>query len=116
MSFLDEIRKQPQHIREIMFGLCVITTVSVVGMIWFRSFEEDLFVLLNPELEKQDQFYAERSKRTPTVYANVTKAFGNLRATLYDAMGFFEDYNSKQIDVGEELEGEAHKLPLSGDK
>ncbi|MDP3697237.1 MAG: hypothetical protein Q8R55_04400 [Candidatus Taylorbacteria bacterium] len=116
MSFFDEIQKQPQHIREIMFGLCVITTVSVAGMIWFRSFEEDLFVLLNPEPEKQEQFYTERSKRTPTIYAIVTKAVGNLRATLYDAMGFLDNYNSKQIEIEEELEGEVYKLPLSGDK
>lgn len=117
MSFLDDIRKQPRHIREIMFGFCVVITVSLVGLVWFRSFEKDLFVMLNPELEKQEKFYAERKKRTPLVYASVTKALGNLRATLYDAFGFFDDYNSKQVQVEEEeYKGEAYKLPLSGDK
>lgn len=116
MSFLDDIRKQPRHVREIMFGLCVVTTVSLVGIIWFRSFEEDLFVLLNPELEKQQQFYAERDKRTPLLYANVAKAFTELRASMYNALGFLEDYNSKQVKIEEELNGEANTLPLSGDK
>ena len=99
-----------------MFALCVVTTISLVGIVWFRSFEEDLFVILNPEADKQEQFYAERSKRTPTVYANVTKAFGNLTATLYNAFGFLEDYSSKAVEVEEEYRGEVYKLPLSGDK
>lgn len=98
-----------------MFGLCVIITVSLVGMIWFRSFEEDLFVMLNPEPEKQEQFYAERAERMPTVYANITKAFGNLQAAFYNAFGFLDNYNSKEIEV-DQYEGEVRKLPLSGDR
>ncbi len=116
MSFLDEIKRQPQYVREIMFGLCVVITVSLVGLVWFRSFEENLFVILNPEPEKQAQFYAERDKRTPLVFANVTAALGNLRATVYSAMGFFKDYSSSQIKVEEDLKGDTHKLPLSGNK
>ena len=119
MSFLDDIRKQPRHIREIMFSLCVITTISLVGMIWFRSFEKDLFVMMNPEPEKQARFFAERDKRTPLIYADVTKAFVNLRATMYGALGFLDDYNSSQVKVEKddsEIKGETHMLPLSGDK
>ncbi len=98
-----------------MFGLCVVITISLVGLIWFRSFEENLFVMLNPEPEKQAQFYAERDKHTPIVFANVTAALGNLRATMYDALGFFKDYSSK-VKEDEELKGETHKLPISGNK
>lgn len=116
MSFLDEIKKQPRHVREIMFALCVITTVALTGMIWFHSFEENLFVLLNPEPEKQEKFYAERESRNPVIYANITKALGNMRATLYDAFGFLEESNSKEIKVEEEYVGETNKLPLSGDR
>ena len=116
MSFLDDIKKQPRHIREIMFGLCVITTISLVGLVWFRSFEEDIFVLINTDPVKQAQFYAERSGRTPTAYAAVTKALGNLRATMYNALGFLNDYNSNTIKVEEEYRGGSKQLPLSGDK
>ena len=116
MSFLDEIKKQPQHIRETMFVFCVIITISLVGIVWFRSFEEDLFVMLNPEPEKQDKFYASRQERTPLIYANLTKVLGNMRATLYDAMGFMEDYTSSGVGVEEEYKGDVHELPLSGDK
>ena len=101
-----------------MFGLCVVITISLVGIVWFRSFEENLFVLMNPEPEKQEMFYAEREKRTPVVYANVTKALVNMRASLYNALGFLNDYtsvNSDETDT-EELKGETYKLPLSGDR
>lgn len=99
-----------------MFAFCVIITVSLVGLIWFRSFEEDLFVMLNPEPEKQEQFYAERDARTPLVYASITKALGNMQAAIYDAFGFLDDYNSNEVKVEEAYTGEIHKLPLSGDK
>lgn len=116
MSFLEEIKKQPRHVREMMFGFCVITAISVIGMIWFRSFEEDLFVLLNPESEKQDKFYAERDQRTPVIYANLTKAVGDLRASLYNVLGFFEDYNSGRFEAEKEYKGRAYQLPISEDK
>ena len=99
-----------------MFGLCVVTTVSLIGMIWFRSFEEDLFVLLNPEPDKQAKFYAQRDQRTPILYANVTQAFTNMRASMYNALGFLQEYNTKQVEVEEELKGDVHELPLSEDK
>lgn len=116
MSFLNEIKKQPQHVREIMFGFCVIITVSLAGIVWFRSFEEDLFVMLNPEEEKQERFYAERDQRTPLIYASVVGALGDLRATIYNALGFFNDYSSSGTKQEPEYTGEVHKLPLSGDK
>ena len=98
-----------------MFALSVVITMSLIGIIWFRSFEEDLFVLLNPEPDKQERFYAEREKRTPTIYAKISDTMVGLRATIYNAMGFFDDYRTK-IEVEEEYIGEVQKLPLSGDK
>ena len=116
MKFLEDIKKQPQHIREIMFGLCVVITVSLVGVIWFRSFEKDLFVMLNPEPDKQAQFFAEMDAHQPLGYADLSKALGNLRASVYNAFGFMKNYNANQVDVEPEYTGEVHSLPLSGDK
>ena len=116
MSLLSDIQKQPRYIREIMFALCAIISISLVGIIWFRSFEKNLFVLMNPDPAKQERFFAERDQRTPLVYANITKSLGSLRAAMYDAFGFFGDYNSNQVKIGEDLKGETHQLPLSGDR
>lgn len=116
MSLIDDIQKQPRHVREVMFGLCVVITIALVGMVWFRSFEENIFVLINPDKEKQDLFFAERDKRVPVVYANVMNALGNMRAAVYDSLGLLEEMDSNEIVVEEELEGEVRKLPLSGDR
>jgi hypothetical protein len=100
-----------------MFAFCVIITISLVGIVWFRSFEEDLFVMLNPEPDKQEKFYALREQRTPLVYASLTSALVNMRATIYNAFGFFDDYSAeKTVNIEEELRGEVNLLPLSGDK
>src|SRR3990167_8399006 len=102
MSLLNDIRKQPRHVREIMFGLCVIITVFFIGMIWFRSFENI-----------QAKFYAEREKNAP-IYANLTKAMGELRAAIYSTLGFIDDYSSKGvINIESDLSGKAYKLPIS---
>src|SRR3989344_8703925 len=82
MSLLDDIRNQPRHMREIMFGFCVVITISLVGLIWFRSFEEDLFVLLNTDPKKQEQFFAERDKNTPALVASMRTSYEGLRAAI----------------------------------
>ncbi|OGM96337.1 MAG: hypothetical protein A3B86_04320 [Candidatus Yanofskybacteria bacterium RIFCSPHIGHO2_02_FULL_38_22b] len=116
MSLLNDIRKQPRHVREIMFGLCVIITVFFIGMIWFRSFEENVFVMLNTDENIQAKFYAEREKNAP-IYANLTKAMGELRAAIYSTLGFIDDYSSKGvINIESDLSGKAYKLPISEDK
>lgn len=73
-----------------MFAFCVIITISMVGLVWFRSFEENLFVLLNTDPEKQANFFAERAKNTPTLFASVQKSYDGLKATLSELLLFDE--------------------------
>ena len=115
MSLLNDIRKQPRHVREIMFGLCVVISVSLIGMIWFRSFEEDVFVLLNTDEAVRAKFYAEREKNAP-IYANMINAVGGLRATFYETLGLLEDSNSNGSAEGVEYQGKTYELPISEDK
>lgn len=115
MSLLDDIRNQPKHIREMMFAFCVIITVSLVGLIWFRSFEEDLFVLINPDPEKQAQFYANRDKNTPVLLAS----FNNTLATLRGAVSEIFLLGSDNVDKEESISKSSQKtylLPLPGKK
>src|SRR3989338_1293003 len=83
MSFLDEIRKQPRHHREIMFGLCVVTTISLVGMVWYNSFEKNLYVLLNPG-ENADQRFLAENKTVPSLLRNIGQTGKDLRAAFYN--------------------------------
>ena len=115
MSFLDEIKKQPQHIREIMFGLCVVTTISLVGMVWFGSFKNNLYVLLNPDQTIQQQLFASNSKvSNPSLFASISGSLKDLKATLLNVLNLNKgdtirvDNNSNPV--------KAYLLPLSGEK
>src|SRR3989344_7481167 len=90
MSFLDEIRKQPQHHREIMFGLCVVTTILLVGMVWYNSFEKNLYVLLNPG-ENADQRYLAENKTGPSLFGNLSKTGQDLKATFFNIFNLNSD-------------------------
>ena len=93
MSFLDEIRKQPKHHREIMFSLCVVTTVSLVGMVWYNSFEKNLYVLLNPGESANQKFLATanggapqnavaENKTVPSLLGDIGKTGQDLKAAF----------------------------------
>ena len=129
MSFLDEIRKQPQHHREIMFGLCVVTTISLVGMVWYNSFEKNLYVLLNPG-ENADQRYlatanggapskaGAENKNVPSLLGDMGKTGQDLKAAFLSIFNLTG--NDKKDDVIENMKindsGRVYTLPISEPK
>jgi len=121
MSFLDDIRKQPQHHREIMFGLCVVTTISLVGMVWYNSFERNLYVLLNPE-ENADQRFLAEDKSVPSLLGNISQTGKDLKATFYDifsSIGGLTGNDEKDIIIDNSKSNDSDKvytLPVSEKK
>ena len=117
MSFLDEIRKQPQHHREIMFGLCVVTTISLVGMVWYNSFEKNLYVLLNPG-DKADQRFLAQSKIAPSLLGNISQTGQDLKAAFYNVFNLTSN-DSKEIIIENKKvndSGKVYMLPISEKK
>ena len=116
MSFLDDIRKQPRHHREIMFSLCVVTTISLVGMVWFNSFQKNLYVLLNPG-EKTDQRFLAESKTTPSLFGSISQTGQDLKAAFYNIFNLTDSGNKKNIVIENNNDsGKVYTLPLSGKK
>ena len=116
MSFLDEIRKQPQHHREIMFGLCVVTTISLVGMVWYNSFEKNLYVLLNSG-ENTDQRYLAENKAIPSLLGDIGKTAQDLKASFYSILNLTgNDKNDIIIENINNDSGRVYTLPLSEKK
>ena len=114
MSFFEDVRKQPQHIREIMFGLCVVTTVSLVGMIWFNSFQEDMYALLNPEEAQQEKFLAQENQKS--LFGNLSKTLGDIKSTVSGFWGS-EGPGGKAGSGVEKIEtNKVYLLPLSEEK
>lgn len=83
MRWIDSIHKQPKRTRLAMFWLSVIATFSLVGSVWFRSVERNVYALLNPGQSVQEQFFA-GSQEVPSLFGDIRQAFGDLRASLTD--------------------------------
>lgn len=133
MSFLDDIRKQPRHHREIMFGLCVVTAVSLVGMVWYNSFQQNLYALLNPDQDTAQKFLATapsgilsktgaENKNTPSLFSNISQTGKDLRAAFYSIFNLNgeKEPNTEQTgdvdSTGTNDSGRVYLLPISGSK
>ena len=108
MSFLDELRKQPKHHRELMFGLCVVTTFSLVGMVWYNSFEKNLYVLLNPEEVTDQRNLATanggapskagaENKNVPSLLGDIGQTGKDLKASFYNIFNLTGDDKKDNI-------------------
>ena len=117
MSFLEDLRKQPRLHREIMFGLCVVTTISLVGMVWYNSFEKNLYVLMNPEEVSNQKNLAENTN-LPSLMGDIGKTGQDLKATFYSIFNFnSEDKNENVIErTNANGSGKVYLLPSSGSK
>lgn len=117
MSFLKDIRKQPEHIRKIMFGLSVITTFSFVGIIWFNSLQKTLVALMNTDSTTEKKL-AENNDGT-SLFGNIGQSFIDLtksmRATIGNVFNKQENIDMKE-DTKYDVQGSAHPLPLSDKK
>ena len=98
-----------------MFILSVVTTVSLVGLIWFRSFQKNLYVMLNPDQQQQEEFFATVDKNN-----DATSLFGYIGQTFKDTY-----QNAKSLISGEsagnddnpsynrDVNNKVHVLPVS---
>lgn len=113
MPLFHDIRSQPKHVRHIMFILSVMTAVSLVGVIWYGSFEHDLYVLLNSEKEYQEKFLAVKEQvQEPTLMAYIGESFQALQAGIYGLLNLQSD----TPDAKNKGESKVHLLPLSGER
>ena len=97
-----------------MFGLCVVTTVSLAGMVWFNSFKKDTYALLNPEDVQQERFLAQENQTS--LFGNLSETFKDIGATISGFWGS-NSFNSGTEQVIEKpSENKVYFLPLSEDK
>lgn len=117
MKLLDDIRKQPEETRNILFGLSVFITVLLVGAIWFHSFQKNLYVLLNSEEDVQ-KILAKEDNSVPSLFALVGQSVGDLKGLISDFLnsdGNLNNINSSK-DSDKTESGKVYVLPLSGSK
>ena len=106
-----EIRKQPQHIRELATILCTIAVVAVVVLVWYRSFQKDIYALLNPDqqIEAPDKFFAQESK---SLFGSILQVLDEGKAQISDL--FNQDGETNVINqTDSDSKNVPHPLPVS---
>lgn len=114
---IHEIRQQPHHVRELATILCTIAVVAVVALVWFHSFQKDIYGLLNPgdQPQAQDQLFAQQSQ---SMFGSIMNALNEGKAQI---SAFFSG-SASQTDVtntstsADTSSGVAHPLPVSGNR
>lgn len=97
-----------------MFGLSVFITVLLVGLVWFHSFQRNLYVLLNPE-DGLEKALAVESAPVPSLFSYIGQSMGEIKGLVFSLL----DQEESTIDNRGELErmrtksDKVHTLPLS---
>lgn len=119
MPLLQEIRKQPEHIRHIFMWLCVVIVFSMVSFVWFRSTQQTFVAMLHPEevrqLKEQNRL-AQEAGRSPL--ANLWSSWGLLRASLAELVTgpSLDLVNKEEAAPDQSQTVPTRSLPLSGNK
>lgn len=79
MKLLDEIRRQPSHIRKIFMWCMVVITFSVVGLTYVNSTRRQIVALMNPQ-ESSSVEEPTAPQRSP--FALVGDMVASLRANI----------------------------------
>ena len=119
MKLLHKIHAQPDHIRELIAGACTVVVVVIISMVWFHSFKQNLYTMLNPDQQVQNQFYANVSK-PQSIFASIGHTIKDTFAAISDTFGNIKA-GSQMINVesGNNAnggKGSAHTLPVSGNR
>ncbi len=119
MILLDEIRRQPEHIRHTFMWLCVVIVFSLVSFVWFRSTQQTFVAMLHPEeiqqLKEQNRL-AQEAGQSPL--ANLWSSWGALRASLTELVTgpSLDLVNKETVNPDQPKTAPVRSLPLSGNK
>lgn len=96
-----------------MFGLAVFITVLLIGMIWFRSFQKDLYVLLNPE-EDVEKMLAVQSAPVPSLFGFIWQTAGDVKGLVSGLFNGDANVANEHANNTNKIESDrVYTLPLS---
>jgi hypothetical protein len=115
-ALIHEIRQQPHHVRELATILCTIAVVAVVALVWFHSFQKDIYAMLNPgdQPQAQDQLFAQQSQ---SLFGSLISTLGEGKAqisALFSGKSGQTDITNSSAQT--DASAAAHPLPVSGNR
>jgi len=116
MRLLEEIRKQPEHIRTAMFALSVISVFSIVGLVWYQSLERNLYVMLNPVDQANPDQNRYAQENNSSLLGNIGNSLKGLGAGIAGFVGVDQEEKNGEVIHISDGDGRAYLLPLSQDR
>ncbi len=112
--FVYHVRSQPDHIREFWAGLFTIISVIIVGTIWFRSFEHNVYALLNPEEAPagETNYFAGAG----SLFSSIGDAIKNGKAQIQSLAGGSSQKTEEPKNTEQPKAPAVYTLPLSGNR
>jgi len=99
-----------------MFGLSVFITVLLVVMIWFRSFQRNLYALMNPP-EEVDKMLAAENTPVPSLFGYIWQTTGEVKGLVSELFNNQPPVTNNQRGERVKVEsGKVYTLPLSEHK
>jgi hypothetical protein len=85
-------------------------------MVWYNSFQQNLYVLLNPG-ETTDQRNLADNKNTPSLLGNIGKTAQDLKASFSSIFNLINNDKKEDVESDKKTNSEkVYMLPLSGKK
>jgi len=115
---LDEIRKQPEHIRHTFMWLCVVIVFSLVSFVWFRATQQTFVAMLHPQEIQQLKEESRLAQAGGSPLANLWGSLGGLRASIVELVNGtrLDLVKNEAVEPGPSTTAPSRSLPLSGNK
>lgn len=109
----------------------MVITVSLAGMVWFNSFQKNVYVMLNPDKETEQKFFAggnpkfarlydEKKTDIPSLFGSIGQTGKDLKAAVLNVLNVKD--NNEDVapqaasEAKETINAKAYLLPLAGVK
>jgi len=117
-KLIHHVRSQPHHVRGLVTLGCTVAVVAVIGVVWFNSFQNNMYALLNPEdqVGARDKLFTQESK---SLFASMLQVVSDGRAQITN---IFSSQNNQTDIVNTKSNSSVapsdsiHPLPVSGNR
>ena len=114
-AIIHHVHKQPEHIRQLVAGVCTVVVGGLAIVFWFNSFQDTSYALLNPGQETSESPALAESQDSESLFSSIGSALGNIKAQI-SGLSSGRSSIQTETEVQTRPAGPAYPLPVSGDR
>jgi len=113
MSLIHEIHNQKPAVRYALFGLAVITAVTMVGYFGVTTIQRNMFMALHTDEQERQEFIARQEAGRPKPLAALARIAGSLTASIGSLLRIDREAGFDRGGQQDNTQDGVHLLPLS---